>query len=86
MRGGAGTVASFLIGPGAPGLGLAPDGVPAVSVQFLPHTHAAIRVAVHENFWHLGDPGLTVTPCGLNWINGTGIVLRAVTSCLADTT
>ena len=81
-----GTVAPFLIGPGAPGLGLAPDGVPDVSVQFLPRTHAAIRVAVHENFWHLNDPGLGITPCGLNWIDATGIVLRAVTSCVADTT
>jgi hypothetical protein len=81
-----GTVAPLLIGSGVPGFGLAPDGVPAVRLLFAAGGHGPVRVAVHENFWRVRGQSLDVTPCGLDWIDGRGIVLRAVTSCVADTT
>jgi hypothetical protein len=78
-----GTVAAFLYGPGSPGFGLVPDGVPAVTLRF--RGHAPIRAAVRDNFWIVNDPSLLLAPCGLDWITGNGTVLRTVASCTKDT-
>jgi hypothetical protein len=79
-----GTVAAFLYGPGSPGFGLAPDGVPSVTLRF--RGHGPIRAAVHDNFWIVNDPSLLLAPCGLDWTTQSGTVLRTVASCTTDIT
>ena len=81
-----GTVAPFLIASGAPGLGLAPDGVSAVLLRFHTGVHPPIRAAVRDNFWQVSDPALQVAPCGLDWLGAHAIVLRQVASCQVDRT
>ena len=77
-----GTVAPFLYAAGVPGLGLAPDGVAQVLVLY--HGHSSIRALVHDNFWKVGLSSLTLKPCGLDWLNPRGLVLRIVAHCTAD--
>jgi hypothetical protein len=79
-----GTVAAFLYGPGSPGFGLVPDGVPSVTLRF--RGHGPIRAGVHQNFWIVNDPSLLLAPCGLDWTTANGTVLRTVASCTEDTT
>jgi hypothetical protein len=79
-----GTVAAFLYGPGSPGFGLAPDGVPSVTLRF--RGHGPIRAGVHRNFWIVNDESLLLAPCGLDWTTANGTVLRTVASCTKDTT
>jgi hypothetical protein len=79
-----GTVAAFLYGPGSPGFGLAPDGVPSVTLRF--RGHGPIRAGVHHNFWIVNDESLLLAPCGLDWTTVNGTVLRTVASCTKDTT
>jgi hypothetical protein len=74
-----GSADAFLYGPGTPGLGIAPDGIPAVRLSF--RKHRALRAVVHNNFWIINDPKLQAAPCGLQWITRTGVVLRTVASC-----
>jgi hypothetical protein len=78
-----GTVAPFLIGPGSPGFGLAPDGVRGVILRF--RTGRPLRVRVRDNFWIVNDPSSLATPCGLDWTTARGLVLRTVASCTRDT-
>ena len=77
-----GTVGPLLIAAGAPGLGLAPDAVAAVLLHF--RAQASVTVAVHGNFWRLPGTEATAVPCGLDWIDRDGVVLRTVTSCTAN--
>jgi hypothetical protein len=79
-----GTVAPFLFGPGSPGFGLAPDGVAGVILRF--RTGSPLRARVRHNFWIVNNPSLLATPCGLDWTEGNGVVLRTVASCTKDTT
>ncbi|MGH2887736.1 MAG: hypothetical protein ACRDPA_34390 [Solirubrobacteraceae bacterium] len=81
-----GTAESFVYGPGNPGLGLVPNGVPRVLVHYM--THPSLDITVHRNLWVVNtiwtsDPA----PCGLDWLHGA-IVLRIVKSCgtIVDTT
>jgi hypothetical protein len=78
-----GTVAPFLYGPGTPGLGLAPDGVTRIALHFF--GHATVRARVRDNFWRVVDPSILVAPCGVDWLDATGILLRTVVSCTAET-
>jgi hypothetical protein len=78
-----GTVDPMLYTHGSPGLGLAPDGVDGVIIQF--PSGPARRVAVHHNLWIVNSRTLASTPCGLQWVDGTGVVLRTVLSCTRDT-
>ena len=79
-----GTVAALLYGPGSPGFGLAPDGVPSVTLRF--RGHGPIRAGVRHNFWIVNDESLLLSPCGLDWTTANGTVLRTVASCTKDTT
>jgi hypothetical protein len=74
-----GPVDSLLTGPGTPGLGIVPDGVPAVRLDF--PRGAWIRATVHDNFWIIDDTKVQDEPCGLDWITRGGVVLRTVASC-----
>jgi hypothetical protein len=77
-----GTFDPLLYVPGAPGLGMVPDGISAVVVKYI--NAASRRVKVHHNFWIRVDPKQLVAPCGVNWLNGTGTVLRTAVSCTHD--
>jgi hypothetical protein len=74
-----GTVAPFLYGPGSPGLGVAPDGVARIALHF--RGHATIHATVHDNFWAVDDASVLVAPCGVDWLNRGGVILRTVVSC-----
>jgi hypothetical protein len=76
-----GTVDPLLYAPGASGFGLVPDGVPDVTVHYLPTRSR--RAAVHHNFWLVR--GTQQAACGVDWTTGSGIVLRVVKSCVPDT-
>jgi hypothetical protein len=77
-----GPVDSLLTGPGTPGLGIVPDGVPAVRLDF--PRRASIRATVHDNFWIIDNSKVGDEPCGLDWITRGGVVLRTVASCNAS--
>lgn len=77
-----GPVDSLLTGPGTPGLGIVPDGVPAVRLDFSHRT--SIRATVHDNFWIIDDRKVKDEPCGLEWMTRGGVVLRTVASCNAS--
>jgi hypothetical protein len=77
-----GTFDPLLYAPSAAGLGIAPNGVPAVVVHYF--TGRPRRVEVHHNFWIVNDRSQTAAPCGLDWIDSAGTVLRTVSSCTAD--
>jgi hypothetical protein len=74
-----GTPAPLLYASGSPGFGLAPDGVSAVVVHYF--TAPAVEVHVHHNFWIVNDAAQTAAPCGVDWVDSTGVVLRIVLSC-----
>ena len=62
-----------------PLLGLAPDGVTSVTVRFLVAPARTIRV--RHNFYEIADPSLTATPCGVEWLDESGNVVRSVAGC-----
>lgn len=78
-----GTFDPLLYGPGSPGFGVAPDGVPAVAVHYF--NSPSRRVVVHRNFWIINDAAQLEPPCGVDWVTRTGTVLRRVKSCTVDT-
>ena len=74
-----GTVAPFVYGPGNPGFGLVPNGVPQVVVHYV--THPSLDLAVHRNFYVVNTLWPSgATPCGLDWVDHA-IVLRMIKSC-----
>jgi hypothetical protein len=80
-----GTFDPLLYGPGSPGFGIVPDGVPWVRVHYI--GAPARRVRAHDNLWIVNDPLAFKTPCGLEWLDSSGIVLRTVQACnTKDTT
>lgn len=74
-----GTVAPFVYGPGNPGFGLVPNGVPQVVVHYV--THPSLDLAVHRNFYVVNTLWPSgAAPCGLDWVDHA-IVLRIIESC-----
>ncbi len=64
---------------GTPGFGLVPDGVPAVTVTY--QTAPPRTVAVHHNFFVIVSPSHTAAPCGVQWLNSAGTVIKTPTGC-----
>ncbi len=64
---------------GTPGFGLVPDGVPAVTVTY--QTAPPRTVAVHHNFFVIVSPSHTAAPCGVQWLNSGGTVIKTPTGC-----
>jgi hypothetical protein len=64
--------------------GLVPDGISSVRAKFL--GLPSVTATVHDNFWQLGPPaaGGLPDPCGLSWLDRTGLVLRKVRTCTVD--
>jgi iron uptake system EfeUOB component EfeO/EfeM len=70
---------ALLYSGGTPGFGLVPDGVRAVTVSYAsapPRT-----LAVHDNFFTVIAPRQSAAPCGLQWLDPTGNVIKTVTGC-----
>jgi iron uptake system EfeUOB component EfeO/EfeM len=64
---------------GTPGFGLVPNGVSAVTVTY---QNAPPRtVAVRRNFFSIVQPSQTVAPCGVQWLDPSGSVIKVVTGC-----
>jgi iron uptake system EfeUOB component EfeO/EfeM len=65
---------------GTPGFGLVPDGVSNVTVLY---ANAPPRtLVVRHNFFAIISPkGAFSAPCGLQWLDPTGTVLKTVTGC-----
>jgi hypothetical protein len=76
-----GTVDPLLYAPGSPGFGMVPDGVPWVRVHY--RGARTRRVRVHHNLWIVNDALSFKAPCGLEWLNSSGVVLRTVQTCNA---
>jgi hypothetical protein len=79
-----GTFDPLLYAPGSPGFGMVPDGVAEVRVHYF--GSPVRRVRVRDNFWIVNDPLAIISPCGLDWVDTGGTVLRTVQSCVRDTT
>ncbi|MFZ0384531.1 MAG: hypothetical protein WAL22_02600, partial [Solirubrobacteraceae bacterium] len=81
-----GTVAALLRGPGAPALGVVPDGIDSVTVSFRGRQHPTRSAFVHRNLWLLpAIGGPAPTACGLDWLGPAQTVLRTVRRCTPDT-
>jgi hypothetical protein len=69
-----------MLGTGAtPLLGLAADGVTAVTARFL--SAPARTVKVRHNFYEIIAPRQASTPCGVEWLDASGNVVRSVAGC-----
>jgi iron uptake system EfeUOB component EfeO/EfeM len=64
---------------GTPGFGLVPNGVSAVTVTY--QTAPPRTVHVRRNFFSIVEPSQTVAPCGVQWLDPTGSVIKVVTGC-----
>jgi len=64
---------------GTPGFGLVPNGASAVTVSY--ELAPPRTVAVHHNFFAIVDRGQQDPPCGLQWLDPTGNVIKTVTGC-----
>jgi hypothetical protein len=62
-----------------PLLGLAPDGVTAVTARFL--TAPARTVKVRHNFYEIVGRSRTARPCGVEWLDVSGNVTRSIAGC-----
>ncbi len=62
-----------------PLLGLAPDGVTAVTARFLAAPARTVRV--RHNFYEIVARSRTSTPCGVEWLDGSGNVTRSIAGC-----
>ncbi|HUA02523.1 MAG TPA: hypothetical protein VMB27_01395, partial [Solirubrobacteraceae bacterium] len=63
---------AMLSGAATPLLGLAPDGVTAVTARF--QSAPARTVRVRHNFYEIVAPSLAATPCGVEWLDVSGNV------------
>jgi iron uptake system EfeUOB component EfeO/EfeM len=70
---------ALLNASGTPGFGLVPDGIGAVTISYL--TAPPRTVAVHGNFFTVIDPAQAAAPCGLQWLDPSGNVIKTVTGC-----
>ena len=64
---------------GTPGFGLAPNGVSAVTVSY--QTAPPRTVAVRHNFFAIVSPSHSAEPCGVQWLDSSGTVLKIPTGC-----
>jgi iron uptake system EfeUOB component EfeO/EfeM len=64
---------------GTPGFGLVPNGVSAVTVTY--QTAPPRTVPVRRNFFSIVEPSQTVAPCGVQWLDPSGSVIKVVTGC-----
>jgi iron uptake system EfeUOB component EfeO/EfeM len=64
---------------GTPGFGLVPNGVPAVTITY--QTAPSRTVAVHHNFFVIVSRAQTAAPCGVQWLNSGGTVIKTPTGC-----
>jgi iron uptake system EfeUOB component EfeO/EfeM len=71
---------------GTPGFGLVPNGVRDVTVTY--QTAHSRTVPVHHNFFVIIAPKQVAPPCGVQWLDAGGTVLKAPAGCsyvLAET-
>jgi hypothetical protein len=62
-----------------PLLGLAPDGITAVTVRFLAAPARTVRV--RHNFYEIVARTRTTKPCGVEWLDVSGNVARSIAGC-----
>jgi hypothetical protein len=74
-----GTPDAMLATRGTPLLGLAPDGVTAVTARFL--SAPAKTVTVRHNFYEIVARSHAPTPCGVEWLDASGNVARSIAGC-----
>jgi hypothetical protein len=74
-----GTPDAMLRTVATPLLGLAPDGVTAVTARFL--TAPARTVRVRHNFYEIVARSPRTTPCDVEWLDGSGNVATTVAGC-----
>jgi hypothetical protein len=70
---------ALLYTSGTPGFGLVPNGVSAVTVSYA--TAPPRTLAVRHNFFTIIDAAQPAAPCGLEWLDPTGNVIKTVTGC-----
>jgi iron uptake system EfeUOB component EfeO/EfeM len=70
---------ALLYAAGTPGFGIAPDGVPDVTLNYL--TAPAKTVKVKHNFYLIDDPKQPVAPCAAAWEDASGNVLKTFAGC-----
>jgi hypothetical protein len=70
---------ALLYTSGTPGYGLVPNGVSSVTVTY--QSAPARTVAVRHNFFAIVAPSIAVPPCGVQWLDPTGNVIKVVTGC-----
>jgi iron uptake system EfeUOB component EfeO/EfeM len=64
---------------GTPGFGLVPNGVSSVTVTY--QTAPPRTVAVRHNFFIIVSPSHTAAPCGVQWLESGGTVIKVPTGC-----
>lgn len=74
-----GTPDSLLYVSGTPGFGLVADGVSSVTVTYA--TAPPRTVAVHRNAFVIVARSGAAAPCGVQWLQPTGNVLKVVSGC-----
>jgi iron uptake system EfeUOB component EfeO/EfeM len=70
---------ALLYTSGTPGYGLVPNGVSAVTVTY--QTSSPRTVPVRHNFFSVVAPKQAAAPCGVQWLDPTGNVIKVVTGC-----
>lgn len=70
---------ALLFANGAPGFGLVPNGVSAVTVSYW--AAPPVTVAVHRNFFVIVAPREKAPPCGVQWLDSTGNVVKIAAGC-----
>jgi high-affinity iron transporter len=69
-----------MLGIGAtPLVGLAPNGVTSITARF--QTSPPRTVKVRHNFYEIVAPRLASTPCGVEWLDASGSVVKSVAGC-----
>jgi hypothetical protein len=70
---------ALLYTSGTPGYGLVPNGVSSVTITY--QSASPRTVPVRHNFFAIVAPSVTVPPCGVQWLDPTGNVMKVVTGC-----
>jgi iron uptake system EfeUOB component EfeO/EfeM len=74
-----GTPDALLYMGGTPGFGLVPNGIRNVTVTY--QTAHPRTVPVHHNFFVIVAPRQVAPPCGVQWLDAGGTVVKAPTGC-----
>ncbi len=69
---------------GTPAFGIVPDGVTSVRVWFSPISYKL--AGVRRNLWIVNEDLFANKPCGVDWLDPSGIVLREIQYCARDAT